>query len=133
MKTKFIFLAIVLSTILSCSSDDDSGNTDQTGTIKFEAIVSQSRNASIITLIDSNTETTTDPAFPFIKVYSDTSTATGTTLQLNFTDTSIRFDGATFSYDLELRISVDNVVVKSQTFTVDETDTSSLSITYVIE
>ncbi|AXG69596.1 hypothetical protein KORDIASMS9_01821 [Kordia sp. SMS9] len=132
MKTKLIILSLFLCAILACSSDDDSGTTSQTGTVKFEVIVSQNRDADIITLIDSNSETTTNPAFPFTKIYSDASIATGTTLQLSFTDTTNAPNGATFSYDLELKISVDNVVVKSQTFAVDETNTTGLSITHII-
>jgi hypothetical protein len=132
MKTKLIILSLVLTIILGCSSDDDSANTTNTGTVKFEVLVSQNRDADIVTLVGSTTETTVNPAFPFTKVYSDVSTATGTTLQLNFTDTTTIPNGATFSYDLELKISIDNTVVASQIFAVDESNTTGLSINYVI-
>ncbi|MCK7591518.1 hypothetical protein M0G43_13105 [Subsaxibacter sp. CAU 1640] len=132
MKKLLLIPVLFLSFIMvSCSSDDDSGG-NSNSTVKFEAIVSQNRDSQIVTLIDSSSDTATNPTFPFTKVYSDVSITSGKTLQINFLDMTNVPVGATFSYTVQLKITIGNNEVKSQTFNVNETTTAPISINYVV-
>jgi hypothetical protein len=72
------------------------------------------------------------PTFPFTKVYSDVSIVSGTTLQINFVDITNVQSGSTFSYTIELRITIGNNEVESQIFNVNKTTSTPISINYVV-
>lgn len=132
---KFIslFLAVFCSISISCSSDDNSIKDVKTGNVKFEVLVSQNRDSKIVTKINSVSTSEINQLFPYSKSYSNVELKSGTVLEVIFVDNTSIVSGSTFSYNLELKIAIDNVYVKTETYTVTENSIqSSFSINYIL-
>lgn len=134
MQTKLIFYTCVLmfSLLFSCSDDDDVDEVDRTGSIKFEVTVDGINESEITMLIDDRTEKVSNVSFPFIKVYSDELLTSGKVLQLKFVDMSPRVGGVSYSHTLELKTSINNEVVKSETFMLTENSIANPAISYIL-
>ena len=130
MKKILVILLVVVSTfsMTSCSSDDDNagGNSNypQTVNIKFDIITTRDSEAIVNRTLNNNTETDNVQNLPYSYTYAQQQVNQGTYLKLTFKDDgsyAIGTGGSSWTdYSAELKISVGDNVVKTQTFDITE-------------
>lgn len=121
---KIVLISLLMSIIslTSCSSDDDnSGGSEypQTVNIKFDISTTEYTEAIISRTLNNDTQTENIDNLPYSFTYAQQEVNQGTYLKLAFTD-NLTQDGGPTSYEAELKISVGNEVVKSETFTITD-------------
>lgn len=138
---KLLFLAIVCLLMLnSCSSDDDSPNSNepQVVNITFEVTTSRNSEAIITTTINNDTETDNANNLPYSRTYAQTEVDSGTFLELTYLENgsyaASSGGGSSWTdYTATLNISVNNTVVSTQTFDITETTTGIRRIDFTFE
>lgn len=135
-----IILVFALLPLVSCSSDDDSSNESnypQTVNIKYEVTTSRNTSAIITTTLDNNTESNTADSLPFSDTYAQTEVNIGTYVKITYLENGIYAVGPNGSnwtdYEAELKIYVNNEVVKSQTIEITENNVGVEMIDYTFE
>ena len=124
MKKLLLTLIVVASfSITSCSSDDDNSggnNYPQTVNIKFDITTTRNSEAIINRTLDNDTEIDQVTSLPYSFTYAQQEVNEGTYLKLTFQDNgtyAVGPSGSTWTdYDAELKISIGNNVVKTETF-----------------
>ena len=120
-KIVFILLALPLFALNSCKSDDASNAYPKTVNIKYEVITTNG-NVGYINRTINNATVEEFPVFPYSFTYAQEVVELGTYLKLTYTgDNGVVVEPnpmPTPSYEVELKISVDNEVVASETATV---------------
>jgi uncharacterized protein YxeA len=140
MKKLLLIVLVAFSfSITSCSSDDDSANGNnypQTVNIKFDISTTRNSDAIINRTLNNNTETDEITSLPYSFTYAQQEVNQGTYLKLTFQDNGVYAatnEGSTWTdYDAELKITVGNNVVKTQTFEMTE-GTGIVQIDYTFE
>lgn len=135
-----LVVAISSLSLNSCSSNDDSSSRNEypkTVNIKFEITTSRNSQAIISTTLNNNTETENVDNLPFSKTLAQTQVNVGTYLKLTYIENGLIIvtpDGTNWTdYSAELKIYVNNVVVKTQTFSMTESDNTVKEINYTFE
>lgn len=122
---KLIALTIAIFSLISCSSNSDSGDDTQTVNIKYEVITSRNAVAIITRTINNGNQTEEVDTMPYSFTYAQQEVSTGDYLKLTYTDNSTFAPGETWTnYTATLNIYVNNTIVKTQSFTI--TGSSSL-------
>lgn len=139
---KILTFAIILSSIIitSCSSDDDNNdgnNYPQTVNIKYEITTTMNRESIVNQTLNNNTETITVSSFPYSHTYAQQEVNQGTYLRLSYQDDDVVSIGtgsgsSWVDYEAELKIFVNNNIVKAETFSIEET-TGTVEIDYTFE
>lgn len=139
---KILTFAILLSSIFiaSCSSDDDNSNGNnypQTLNIKYEITTTLNRESIINQTLNNNTETFITSSFPYSHTYAQQEVNQGTYLKLSYQDDDVVLIGtgsgsSWVDYEAELKIFVNNNIVKAETFTIEEA-TGTVEIDYTFE
>ncbi len=124
---KLLLILLVAScfSITSCSSDDDNSegnNYPQTVNIKFDITTTQYTYAVVSRTLNNDTQTEEDfDSFPYSFTYVQQEVNQGTYLKLTFMH-DLGQDGGFDDYEAELKITVENEVVKSETFMITNDD-----------
>lgn len=121
-RTALIFILASIISLTSCSSDDDNSGGNEYPkivNIKFDITTTESTEAIISRTLNSDTQTENIDTLPYSFTYAQQEVNQGTYLKLSFTD-NLAQDGGPTSYEAELKISVGNEVVKSETFTITD-------------
>ena len=123
---KILTLLLVISSLYltSCSSDDDnsSGNEyPKTVNIKNDITTTQYTDAVVTRTLDNDTQTENFDSFPYSHTYSQQVVNQGTYLKLTFMH-NLAQTGGVDDYEAELKITVGNEVVKSETFMITDND-----------
>ena len=124
-KTALIIVLIVSLFTLSCSKKDSDSEYPKTVNIKFDVTTSRNTEAIISTTLNNETETENVDSLPFSITYAQTEVDEGTYLKLSYKEDGIYTSGTggidTWTdYTAELKIYVDNQVVKTQSFEISE-------------
>ena len=123
---KILTLLLVISSLYltSCSSDDDnsSGNEyPKTVNIKYDITTTQYTDAVVTRTLDNDTQTENFDSFPYSYTYVQQEVNQGTYLKLTFMH-NLAQTGGVDDYEAELKITVGNEVVKSETFMITDND-----------
>ena len=139
-KLILLVLTIICIPVMSCSSSDDSsgGSTyPQTVNIKYEVTTSRNSSAIITTTLDNDTDSNTVDNLPFSETYAQTLVNNGSYLKLTYLEDgayAVGPNGSSWTdYTAELKISVGNNVVKSETFNITEGNSGVVLIDYTFE
>ncbi len=120
-KILFILMVLPLFALNSCKSDDASNAYPKTVNIKYEVITTNGKVGYVNRTI--NNETIEEfPVFPYSFTYAQESVEVGTYLKLTYTGDNeivVEPNPMPMIYEVELKISVDNEVVASETTSVD--------------
>jgi len=138
--TQKLLLASVfffLVALIACNPDDETGEYPKTVNIKFEVNTTLNRDCIIKTTINNDTEEEFIFNLPYSRTYAQEEVVNGTYTKITFEDNDDILgtpDGGSSweDYEAELKISVDNEVVKSETVTVTE-DIGVILLDYTFE
>lgn len=126
-KLVLTFIVIASFSMLSCSSDDDNSggsNFPKTVNIKFDITTTRNSEAIVNRTLNNDTEIDFVPSLPYSFTYAQQEVNEGTYLKLAFQDNgtyAIDETGSSWTnYTAELKISVGNNVVKTETFEITE-------------
>ena len=133
---KILFLMLLMCSITySCLPDDSDSGAEPAGptisNIKFEVTTTRNSEAIITTTINNDTETDEVENLPFSRTYAQVELESGIYFKLTFLENgtySASSGGETSwtDYTAVLTISIDNVVVRTEIFNINEDNASTV-------
>ncbi|WP_298903655.1 hypothetical protein [uncultured Psychroserpens sp.] len=135
MKKILLLMLFVCSITYSCLPDDSDSGAEPDGptisNIKFEVTTTRNTEGIITTTINNDTETEEVENLPYSRTYAQVELESGIYFKLTFLENgtySASSGGGTSwtDYTAVLTISIDNVVVRTEIFNINEDNASTV-------